>query len=132
MIRAQELQFELGPLFRALFSETNPIPVKAAMEHCGYGPGELRLPLSELSDAHREDLAAVLDELEETDMTRVLVSGATGRMGRTVIAEASARDDAHVVAGVGRDFSGEIDGVPVEPADALGSVLARVRSRRAG
>ncbi|MCO8244478.1 MULTISPECIES: 4-hydroxy-tetrahydrodipicolinate reductase [unclassified Haladaptatus] len=56
-------------------------------------------------------------------MTRVLVLGATGRMGRSVIAEASARDDVHVVAGVGRE-SGEIDGVPVEPADALGSVLS--------
>ena len=63
--RAQELQFEVGPLFRALFSETNPVPVKAAaMEHRGYGPGELRLPLSELSYATAKDLAVVLDELE--------------------------------------------------------------------
>lgn len=62
--RARELQFELGPLFRALFAETNPIPVKAAMEHRGYGPDGLRLPLSELSDENREELAAVLDELE--------------------------------------------------------------------
>ncbi len=62
--RARELQHELGPLFRTLFSETNPIPVKAAMEHRGYGPGELRLPLSELADDNREELAAVLNELE--------------------------------------------------------------------
>ena len=64
--RAQELQYELGPLFRTLFSETNPIPVKAAMEHRGYGPGELRLPLSEISPDNRAELAAILDELEET------------------------------------------------------------------
>ncbi|WP_458206935.1 4-hydroxy-tetrahydrodipicolinate synthase [Haladaptatus sp. NG-SE-30] len=64
--RARELQRELGPLFRELFVETNPIPVKAAMEHRGYGPGELRLPLSPLSSEHREELAAVLDSLEGT------------------------------------------------------------------
>ncbi len=47
-------------------------------------------------------------------------------MGRTVIAEANARDDVHVVAGVSRDVSDAIDGVPIEPVgptDALGSVL---------
>ncbi|WP_327052805.1 4-hydroxy-tetrahydrodipicolinate synthase [Halomicrococcus gelatinilyticus] len=63
--RARELHHELGPLFRELFVETNPIPVKAAMEIRGYGPGSLRSPLSELSDEHREELAAVLDDLEE-------------------------------------------------------------------
>ncbi|WP_227355471.1 4-hydroxy-tetrahydrodipicolinate synthase [Haladaptatus salinisoli] len=64
--RARELHRELGPLFRALFAETNPIPVKAAMEIRGYGPGELRLPLSPLSSEHYEELAAVLDSLEES------------------------------------------------------------------
>ncbi|GAA0246516.1 4-hydroxy-tetrahydrodipicolinate synthase [Haladaptatus pallidirubidus] len=62
--RAQELQHELGPLFRALFSETNPIPVKTAMEIREYGPGELRPPLSSLSKENREELAGVLDSLE--------------------------------------------------------------------
>ncbi|SIQ79688.1 dihydrodipicolinate reductase [Haladaptatus litoreus] len=56
--------------------------------------------------------------------TRVLVSGATGRMGRRVIEEAAARDDVRVVAGVSRDLSGEISGIPVEPAGEFGVVLA--------
>ncbi len=63
--RAQELQYELGPLFRELFSETNPVPVKKAMELRGYGPSELRPPLSPLSEENREELAAVLNRLEE-------------------------------------------------------------------
>jgi len=65
--RARARHRELGPLFRELFVETNPIPVKAAMELRGYGPGSLRSPLSGLSDEHREGLAAVLDELDERD-----------------------------------------------------------------
>jgi 4-hydroxy-tetrahydrodipicolinate synthase len=66
---ARELHRELGPLFRELFVETNPIPVKAAMELRGYGPGELRSPLSSLSDEHRDDLAAILDELDRTEVS---------------------------------------------------------------
>ncbi|WP_440007409.1 4-hydroxy-tetrahydrodipicolinate synthase [Halomicrococcus sp. SG-WS-1] len=66
---ARELHRELGPLFRELFVETNPIPVKAAMELRGYGPGELRSPLSPLSDEHRDDLAAILDELDRTEVS---------------------------------------------------------------
>ncbi len=62
--RAQELQHELGPLFRGLFSETNPIPVKTAMEIREYGPGELRPPLSALSEENREELTGILDRLE--------------------------------------------------------------------
>jgi 4-hydroxy-tetrahydrodipicolinate synthase len=45
--RARELHFELAPLIRALFLETNPIPVKMAMNMCGFAGGPLRLPLHE-------------------------------------------------------------------------------------
>ncbi|MFB6132956.1 MAG: 4-hydroxy-tetrahydrodipicolinate synthase [Halanaeroarchaeum sp.] len=66
MDEARDRHHELGPLFRALFVESNPIPVKEAMEIRGYGPADLRLPLSRLSEEHRDELAAILDELEET------------------------------------------------------------------
>ena len=69
--RAQHRQHELGPLFRALFWETNPIPVKAAMEIRGYGPGHLRSPLSELSEEYYDDLAELLAEYEETPLSAV-------------------------------------------------------------
>ena len=62
---ARALHHELGPLTRQLFIETNPIPVKAAMEMRGYAPGRLRSPLSELSAEHREELAARLAELDD-------------------------------------------------------------------
>ena len=46
-------------------AETNPIPVKAAMEHRGYGPGRpSTAPFANSPTTNREELAAVLDELE--------------------------------------------------------------------
>jgi 4-hydroxy-tetrahydrodipicolinate synthase len=61
---ARELNYELGPLFRTLFVETNPIPVKEAMAMRGHMPRTMRPPLSYLSEEHRERLRSVLAELE--------------------------------------------------------------------
>jgi len=62
--RARDLHHELGPLFRALFVETNPIPVKEAMELRGHHAARLRGPLTRMDDEHRERLAAVLETLD--------------------------------------------------------------------
>jgi 4-hydroxy-tetrahydrodipicolinate synthase len=62
---AREIHEELAPLFRALFAETNPIPVKEAMEIRDYGPARLRSPLNRLSEDHRAELAGILGELRE-------------------------------------------------------------------
>ncbi|MFC4551669.1 MULTISPECIES: 4-hydroxy-tetrahydrodipicolinate synthase [Halorussus] len=62
---AREVHEELAPLFRALFSETNPIPVKEAMELRDYGPAHLRSPLTRLSEEHRAELAGILAELSD-------------------------------------------------------------------
>ncbi len=64
---ARERHHELGPLFRALFWETNPIPVKAAMEIRGYSSGRLRKPLSEITPENRERLEQLLAEYEQED-----------------------------------------------------------------
>ncbi|MBR2908271.1 MAG: 4-hydroxy-tetrahydrodipicolinate synthase [Clostridia bacterium] len=56
------LQLRLLDLINALFCEVNPIPVKAAMEMCGYCVGELRLPLCEIESANREKLRAVMQK----------------------------------------------------------------------
>ncbi|SFF98278.1 4-hydroxy-tetrahydrodipicolinate synthase [Halopelagius inordinatus] len=64
--RARELHHELGPLNRHLFSETNPIPVKTAMEMRGYAPGTLRPPLTEMRPDNAEELRYILEGLEET------------------------------------------------------------------
>ena len=62
--RAREVHHDLGPLMRALFWETNPIPVNEAMAIRGYGPGHVRLPLTRLSEDLRPDLEAVLADLD--------------------------------------------------------------------
>ena len=59
---AAALQIELLPLIEALFSEVNPIPVKAAMCLMGYDCGECRLPLTELTEGNRKKLYALLKQ----------------------------------------------------------------------
>ena len=49
-----------GELFRVLFREVNPIPVKAAAELMGLCGGELRLPLVPMESAHRAELMECL------------------------------------------------------------------------
>jgi 4-hydroxy-tetrahydrodipicolinate synthase len=62
--RAREIHFQLLPLFEALFCETNPIPVKCALELMGLiESAEVRLPLTPIADANRERLQVVLKEL---------------------------------------------------------------------
>ena len=53
---AAKLQCKMLPLIRALFSEVNPIPVKAAVAAMGFGQEYLRMPLSVLEDHNRENL----------------------------------------------------------------------------
>ena len=50
--RAAALQARLLPLMKANFRESNPIPVKWALERLGLVAGTLRLPLVPLSPAH--------------------------------------------------------------------------------
>ncbi|MCB1180939.1 MAG: 4-hydroxy-tetrahydrodipicolinate synthase [Chlamydiia bacterium] len=61
---AREKFFSLIHLFDALFTESNPIGIKAAMELCGYSVGSPRLPLSPMSKSHRERLQTILQELK--------------------------------------------------------------------
>ena len=53
---AAEIQCKMLPLIRALFSEVNPIPAKAAVAKMGFGEEYLRMPLSYLEDGNRENL----------------------------------------------------------------------------
>ena len=53
---AAQMQLDYLPLINALFSEVNPIPVKAAMAEMGYCEDYLRLPLTTMEPAHREVL----------------------------------------------------------------------------
>ncbi|OIO02142.1 MAG: 4-hydroxy-tetrahydrodipicolinate synthase [Desulfovibrionaceae bacterium CG1_02_65_16] len=58
--RAQALNLELMPLNRAMFLETNPIPVKTAAHLMGKMDLEFRLPLVPMEPAHLEQLKPVL------------------------------------------------------------------------
>lgn len=58
--KARDLQLELNPLNKAMFVETNPIPVKTAMNLMGFEVGPLRLPLVDMSDKNLEYLKSVL------------------------------------------------------------------------
>lgn len=62
--RARVEHFKLLGLIRALFLETNPIPVKAALSMLGLCRDELRLPLLPLSDSHRDRLRRALVDAE--------------------------------------------------------------------
>ena len=53
---ARQIQLKALPLVDALFSEVNPIPVKAALEMIGFKAGPLRLPLTTMTEAKREVL----------------------------------------------------------------------------
>ena len=57
---AADLQIRLLPLIEALFSEVNPIPVKAAMKLIGYDCGECRLPLTPISQENLKKLKTIL------------------------------------------------------------------------
>jgi 4-hydroxy-tetrahydrodipicolinate synthase len=59
-ITAQKIHYELSPLFRAMFIDTNPIPVKKAVELRGMAAGPVRLPLDELDAERTAQLAGVL------------------------------------------------------------------------
>lgn len=59
---AVALNDKLTPLFKDLFIEVNPIPVKYAMNKLGMNAGKLRLPLTELEDAHKSVLDKVLKD----------------------------------------------------------------------
>jgi len=60
--QSRELHYKLHPLNEAMFLETNPIPVKAALSLMGKVKSECRLPLSRINDINLEKLKSTLQE----------------------------------------------------------------------
>ena len=58
---ATALQLKLLPLINAIFSEVNPIPIKALMSHMGFCEEEYRLPLCPMNDDKKKILFDVFD-----------------------------------------------------------------------
>jgi len=62
--QAREIHYRLMPLFKALFYETNPMPVKAALAQMGMIKNLLRLPLVPMSEPKFKQLEQVLRRLQ--------------------------------------------------------------------
>jgi 4-hydroxy-tetrahydrodipicolinate synthase len=62
--KARELHYKLLPLFKAIFIETNPIPIKAALAMKGMMQEVYRLPMCPLGAENRKTLAGALRELK--------------------------------------------------------------------
>jgi len=61
---AEKLHRKLLPLFKDLFIEPNPVPVKTALGWRGAMSGAVRLPLCEMNEANQARLRKTLEELE--------------------------------------------------------------------
>jgi 4-hydroxy-tetrahydrodipicolinate synthase len=61
--KAREIHFRLLPLMRALFVETNPIPIKQALAFMGKCANELRMPLVPMTASPAEKLRVAMKEL---------------------------------------------------------------------
>lgn len=59
---ALRIQMETLPLTNQLFTETNPIPLKAAMEVMGLDSGRMRLPLVPLSESNKKNLLSAMKD----------------------------------------------------------------------
>ena len=60
---AAEIQLELLPLMQAMFYQTNPIPVKAALARMGRIEDRLRLPLTPMEEPFRGKLFKLMEEM---------------------------------------------------------------------
>ena len=58
----RKIQFQLIPLIRSLFIETNPIPVKTALALMGKCTGELRLPMTPMVEGNMKKLKIALED----------------------------------------------------------------------
>jgi 4-hydroxy-tetrahydrodipicolinate synthase len=61
---ARKMHYELLPLFKAIFIETNPIPIKAALAMKGMIVERYRLPMCPMDPKNRESLEATLREMK--------------------------------------------------------------------
>jgi len=60
--KAKDMHYKLLPLNEALFIETNPIPIKAALSMMDKIKYEYRLPLSEMTEAHYQELKKTISD----------------------------------------------------------------------
>ena len=62
IVAARKEHFALLPLFRAVFLDTNPIPIKYMMHRAGYCAESYRLPMVSLSDGNKQKIDAIMKD----------------------------------------------------------------------
>lgn len=62
--KAQDLHYKMLPANKVIFVESNPIPIKAAMNLFGMAAGDCRLPLCKLSETNQQLLQTVFSKME--------------------------------------------------------------------
>ena len=72
MLTCMNVHQRLYPLFKDLFLETNPVPVKTALALCGRIEPELRLPMTPMTPAHQAQLKQTLEKLNIKTMPTYL------------------------------------------------------------
>ena len=134
--RGRELHYELLPLFRALFVETNPIPVKTAASILGLCSDEMRLPMVPLQGENLRHLQAGDGGVEPpppdprgsvTRAPSIAVIGAAGRMGREVCRAALETEGIELAGGIVETGAPELG---TDLGELCG--LGKVRRRRDG
>jgi 4-hydroxy-tetrahydrodipicolinate synthase len=72
--KALVLHYAMSPLFRSMFIDTNPIPVKKGVELIGLAGGPVRLPLDELDAKKTEQLKKVLATIPSKGASKVTLA----------------------------------------------------------
>ena len=83
---AREIHYRMLPLMRALFLETNPIPIKQACAFMGRCQNEVRLPLVPMTAGPAERLRGVMKE-PAADLTGLVVAGQAVGVGSSLMRE---------------------------------------------
>ena len=125
---AQEIHRRLRRLFKDLFIEPNPVPVKTALAWRGSMSSEVRLPLCEMTRGERSAAAKNPGSVRAAGLmsepVRVLLVGAAGRMGQAIKRAAEAQRDIEI--------AGRVDlGDRLEPPSARLRCRDRLQPRDA-
>ncbi len=81
--KALALHYALSPLFRSMFIDTNPIPVKKAVELMGMAGGPVRLPLDNLDEKKTADLKKILATIPAAK--KLAGAGSAGKKEKPVV-----------------------------------------------
>src|SRR4029077_3240525 len=107
----RKLQLKLIPLIRSVFLETNPIPIKTALSLMGKCTGELRLPLTPMSEGNLKKTTTTDGPIRFALVPMALgliVCGVGGRMGGAVVRAAAQTPGIRLAAAIDKPGSARL------------------------